>query len=313
MPSGRPVGAAPLARIRALAIPPAWHEVWICPRADGHIQASGRDQRGRKQYRYHARWRSVRDDAKYGRLLDFARRLPVIRRQVAADLAVAGLSREKVLATVVRLLDTTHIRIGNDEYARSNASFGLTTMRDQHVRATSGAVRFRFRGKSGKLHEVALADPKVARVVRRCQDLPGQMLFQYRDAGKAIRRITSGDVNDYLRRVSQDDFTAKHFRTWAATVHLYETLAAVPAARTAAEAKRVVVASIREVAARLGNTPAICRRCYVHPAVIDAYGAGRVSATTAPRPRRWLSAAECCVMAMLAEATQGRRAQARAA
>jgi DNA topoisomerase-1 len=287
--------------------------VWICPRADGHIQASGRDQRGRKQYRYHARWRSVRDEAKYERLLDFARRLPAIRRRVAADLGASGLARDKVLATVVHLLDTTQIRIGNEEYARTNASFGLTTMRDTHVRATSGEVRFRFRGKTGKVHEVALADAKVARVVRRCQDLPGQILFQYRDAGGAIRRLTSGDVNEYLRRVSEDDFTAKHFRTWAATVRLYEELAAAPAARNANEAKRVVAASVREVAARLGNTPAICRRCYVHPAVIDAYGAGQVSAVTPPRARRWLSAAECGVTAMLAAAAHARRGQARAA
>jgi DNA topoisomerase I len=259
------------ARIRALAIPPAWREVWICASPHGHIQAIGRDARGRKQYRYHARWRETRDEAKYERMLAFARALPRIRARVRADLARPGLPRAKVLATVVRLLETTLIRIGNEEYARANGSFGLTTLRARHVAVRGTSVRFHFRGKGGKEHVVDVRDPRLARIVRRCQELPGQELFQYVDADGKRQSVDSADVNDYLREIAGEEFTAKDFRTWAGTVLAALALAAMPGFASAREARRSVTRAIESVAARLGNTPAISRRCYVHPAVIDAY------------------------------------------
>ena len=266
--------ASTLARIRSLVIPPAWREVWICPSPAGHIQAVGRDARGRKQYRYHPRWREVRDETKYARVLAFARALPRIRARVNADLGRRGLPREKVLGTIVRLLETTRVRVGNEEYARHNKSFGLTTLRDRHVEVAGPAVRLSFRGKGGKEHEVDVRDPRLARIVRRLQDLPGQELFQYLDEDGARRSVDSGDVNAYLREISGDDFTAKDFRTWAGTVLCALALAEHGSFTSGRQAKRNVTRAIERVAAQLGNTPAISRKCYVHPAVLEAYRAG---------------------------------------
>lgn len=272
-------------RIRSLVIPPAWADVWICPRADGHLQATGRDARGRKQYRYHPRWRSVRDETKYGRMMAFGRALPVIRKRVDADLAQPGLPREKVLATIVRLLEMTLIRVGNEEYARTNGSFGLTTMRDRHVKAGRGALTFAFKGKSGVKHAIDLADKRIARVVQKCRDLPGQTLFQYLDESGERHTIDSADVNDYLRDVSGHDFTAKDFRTWAGTVLAAQALAAIERFKSNSEAKRNVVKAIESVAKRLGNTKAVCRKCYIHPAIFDAYMDGATIQTIKLRAR----------------------------
>jgi DNA topoisomerase-1 len=263
--------AETLARIRALAIPPAWTEVWICPSPRGHVQATGRDSKGRKQYRYHAHWTAVRDDTKYGRMLAFGAALPTIRARVEADLARPGLPREKVLATVVRLLETTLVRVGNAEYARHNDSFGLTTMRDHHARVSPSGLRFRFRGKAGKQHTVAVGDRRLARIVKRCQDLPGQELFQYIDDAGQPHPIDSADVNDYLRQVAGHEFSAKDFRTWAGTVLAAWALPALEAFDSQTQAKRNIVRAIETVAERLGNTPSICRKCYVHPEVLNAY------------------------------------------
>lgn len=271
-PDGRAVrDRDTLARIRALAIPPAWDDVWICTSPDGHVQATGRDERGRKQYRYHDRWRTVRDEAKYGRMADFARALPGLRRRVARDLARPGLPRDKVLAAVVRLLETTSIRVGNAEYARANRSFGLTTLRDRHATVRGPSIRFRFRGKHGVDHDVELEDPRLARVVRRCQDLPGQELFQYLDESGRVADVASEDVNDYLRRATGAEFTAKDFRTWVGTVLAWLALREFEAVDSEAQARKNVVRAIESVARRLGNTPTVCRKCYVHPAVLDAY------------------------------------------
>ena len=278
--------AETLRRIHALVIPPAWRDVWISSAPNGHIQAVGRDARGRKQYRYHARWRAVRDETKYTRMLVFARALPRVRAQVARDLARPGLPREKVLATVVRLLETTLIRIGNQEYARANKSFGLTTLRTRHVDVAGSEMRFEFRGKGGKTHAVGVRDPRVARVVRRLQDLPGQELFQYVDEDGERQTVDSADVNAYLREVTGDDFTAKDFRTWAGTVLAALALAEVRAFGTAREAKRNVVRAIERVASRLGNTPAICRKSYVHPEVLNAYLDGVTIAALKTRTER---------------------------
>jgi DNA topoisomerase-1 len=260
-----------LRRIRALAIPPAWTDVWICPVPTGHVQAVGRDARRRKQYRYHARWRATRDETKYTRMIAFARSLPRIRARVDEDLARPGLPREKVLATVVRLLEATLIRVGNEEYARANRSFGLTTLRDRHVDVDGAQVRFSFRGKGGKEHTIDVRDRRMARIVRRLQDLPGQELFQYVDDSGERRSIDSADVNAYLQAIAGADFTAKDFRTWAGTVLAALALAEVRGFATQREAKRNIVRAVERVAARLGNTPTICRRCYVHPEVLQAY------------------------------------------
>jgi DNA topoisomerase-1 len=265
-----------LARIRGLAIPPAWDGVWICPRDDGHLQASGRDARGRKQYRYHPRWREMRDETKYARMSAFARALPRIRRRVARDLARPGLPREKVLATVVRLLETTFIRIGNEEYARDNASFGLTTLRERQVRVRGARLSFRFRGKSGVPHDVALTDRRLAAIVRRMQDLPGEELFRYADDTGETRAIESADVNAYLRQVAGAEFTSKDFRTWAGTLLCARALARVPRPASESAGRREVAQAIQAVARALRNTPAVCRKCYVHPAVIERYLAGRL-------------------------------------
>lgn len=261
---------ATLERIRSLAVPLAWTDVWICPHASGHIQATGRDARGRKQYRYHARWREVRDETKYHRMLPFGEALPKVRAAVEADLSLPSLPRRKVLATVVRLLEHTLIRIGNEEYVRANNSFGLTTMRNKHVQIAGSTLRFTFIGKSGKAHDVGVRDRRLARILKQCQDLPGYDLFQYIDETGERQGVDSADVNAYLNEISGEDFTAKDFRTWAGTL-----LAALELQQlkhsSDAEAKRNVVQAMSAVAARLGNTAAICRACYVHPAVVERY------------------------------------------
>jgi DNA topoisomerase I len=264
-----------LDRIKAIAIPPAWTDVWICPWPNGYLQATGRDARGRKVYRYHARYRRRRDDAKFGRLIAFAQALPAIRDRVDEDLARSGLPREKVLAAVVRLLELTLIRVGNDEYARLNKSFGLTTLRNRHAAVDGAAVTFRFRGKSGQQHEVGLRDRRLAGVVRRCRDLPGQELFQYVGEDGEPRDVASDDVNGYLADIAPD-VTAKDFRTWAGTVLAYRALRALGKGSTDREKQRNVAAAIRETAENLGNTAAVARQAYVHPAVVDAYLDGRI-------------------------------------
>lgn len=268
--------AAVLARIRSLAIPPAWTDVWICPDPTGHLQATGRDARRRKQYRYHARWRVQRDDAKFERLIDFARVLPHIRERCDVDLARPGLSREKVLAAVARLLEATLIRVGNDEYARLNRSFGLTTLKTRHARVTGTRIRFRFRGKSGRQYEVGLRDRRLASVIRRCQELPGQELFQYVGDDGEAHDIASDDVNAYLREISGADVTAKDFRTWAGTVLAYRALRALAPGEDERGVRHNVVEAVRLTAGRLGNTPAVARRSYVHPAILDAYLDGSI-------------------------------------
>ena len=271
-PDGRAVrDAATLARIRALAIPPAWTDVWICPDPNGHIQATGRDAKNRKQYRYHPRWREVRDSTKYEHMLDFARALPAIRARIVEDMGRRGLAREKVLATVVHLLETTLIRVGNPEYADDNKSYGLTTLRDRHVDVEGGELRFEFKGKSGKKWRLRLKDRRIARIVKACQDVPGQHLFQYFDENGERQPVTSTDVNQYLREITGKDITAKDFRTWAGTVLAAMALHELESFDTKAAAKRNLRAAIETVSARLGNTPTICRKCYVHPEVINSY------------------------------------------
>jgi DNA topoisomerase I len=287
-PDGSAIGDKhTLGRIRSLVIPPAWKRVWICERADGHLQASGYDDRGRKQYRYHDEWRRIRDENKFGRLATFARALPRLRARVTRDIAQSPLQRTTVLATIVRLLDTTGIRIGNAEYARTNKSFGLTTLHDRHVTCGTTRIRFRFVGKGGKLHEVDVTDRRVARVVRSCQDLPGQELFQYVDSDGAVQRVDSSDVNDYLREVTGEDFSAKDFRTWSATVLAAQVLAARPPCDTPSETKQAIVETVKEVARELRNTPAVCRRSYIHPGVIAAFQGGvTIAAAAAGRGRK---------------------------
>jgi DNA topoisomerase I len=302
---GRPVPASDLARIRSLAIPPAWTEVWICPNARGHLQATGRDARGRKQYRYHPKWREIRDDTKYGRMLAFGAALPLIRRRTDADLRRSGLPRAKVLAAVVTLLEKTFIRVGNDEYARANRSFGLTTMRDGHVKISGSKVRFIFRGKSGVEHELELDDRRLARIVKQCRDLPGQELFQYRDEDGDVVDVGSADVNAYLKEITGRDFTSKDFRTWAGTVLAAKLLRDFEAVDSEARAKKNIVRAIEEVARQLGNTRAVCRKCYVHPAILEAYMDGTMLKTVAQRARKAqraigrLTEAEAAVLGLL--------------
>jgi DNA topoisomerase-1 len=296
-PDGKLVrDAATLARIKAVAIPPAWTDVWICPSAGGHVQATGRDARGRKQYRYHPAFRSAQDGEKFARLAGFGRALPRIRRKVEADLARRGLPREKVLAAVVKLLDRTHLRVGNAEYVRANKSFGLSTLLDRHVSFAGGTLRVRFRGKSGVWHDREVDDPALARVVRRCRDLPGQDLFQYEDARGVARPVGSADVNAYIRRAAGGPYTAKDFRTWAGTVKAATRLAALPVPQTKTAAGRAVCGVIKAVAAELGNTPAVCRQSYVHPRVVEAFAAGE---RPAARPRGGLSGDEMRVLRVL--------------
>ena len=263
-----------LARAKSLVIPPAWNDVWICPIPNGHLQATGRDARGRKQSRYHPRWRETRDETKYERMILFAAALPLIRQQVEHDLARPNLPREKILATIVRLMETTYIRVGNTEYARTNRSYGLTTLRNRHVDVTGSTVTFSFQGKSGVDHTIDLSDRRLARIVKRCLDIPGYELFQYLEPDGSHHSIDSADVNEYLRAITQQNFTAKDFRTWAGTVLACETLRTFEAFESETQAKRNIVEAIKSVATRLGNTPSVCKKCYIHPAVLDSYLGG---------------------------------------
>lgn len=276
-----------LRRIRSLAIPPAWTDVWICPIEEGHLQATGRDARGRKQHLYHPLWREVRDATKYDRVIEFARTLPKIRRKVARDLRGNGLGRERVLATAVRLMDLTFLRVGNEEYARHNNSYGLTTLKDKHATVRGRTIRFCFRGKSGKEHEIELADERLAKIVKGCQDIPGQELFQYYDEDGQRRSITSRDVNEYLREAAGAGFTARDFRTWAGTVLAMQALQEIGFSGNG-RMKRNVTRAIESVASRLGNTPSVCRKCYIHPVVIERYSDGTLPAVNGNgiRPHR---------------------------
>lgn len=268
-----------LARIKSLVIPPAWNDVWICPIKNGHLQATGRDARGRKQYRYHPKWRVVRDENKFSKIIRFGKAIPKIRARVAQDLDLPDLPKEKVLAAIVKLLETTLIRVGNEEYARQNNSYGLTTLRNKHVQINGSQLTFRFRGKSGKFAEIDLKNPRLARIVKRCRDIPGQELFQYIDSDGNTRSINSEDVNQYLREISGDDFTAKDFRTWSATVLAALAFNEFESFNSDTEAKKNIVRAVEAVSCMLGNTPAICRKSYIHPAVIDGYLDGSILQT----------------------------------
>jgi DNA topoisomerase I len=298
---------AEIRRINALAIPPAYIDVWICPDPRGHLQATGRDARGRKQYRYHPQWRETRDATKYERMLAFGAVLPKLRARVTRDLALDGMPRDKVLATVVRLLDTTLIRVGSEEYARDNRSYGLTTLRKKHLKMTAGTLRFQFRGKSGIEHDVPVSDPRVARIVRRCMDLAGQDLFQYLDADGARHSVSSSDINDYLREITGADFTAKDYRTWAGSVFALAALRR-QTWETVTEARKLVVGTIKEVSQLLRNTPAVCRKCYVHPAVIEAFEAGELAEAMSASRRHGLKADEAA-LAIFLEKDAKRRAR----
>ncbi|MEP6939935.1 MAG: DNA topoisomerase IB [Rudaea sp.] len=302
-PSGARVrDGAVIDRIRSLAIPPAYTDVWICRLANGHLQATGRDARGRKQYRYHARWREVRDEAKFDRLAAFAAQLPKLRRQVNIDLKLDGLPRRKVIAAVVRLLETSFIRVGNEEYSRHNGSFGLTTLRNRHVRVRGARMLFEFRGKSRVTHALLLEDARLAGIVRRCQELPGQKLFRFRNTDGRVEDIDSEDVNAYLREVVGDDFSAKDFRTWAGTLLAARALDR-SAARDDGGSKTRMLEAVAEVARRLGNTPAVCRKCYIHPALFDAYEADALRLPPAARrPTIGLDRQERAVLGLLRRA-----------
>ncbi|MES3033506.1 MAG: DNA topoisomerase IB [Gemmatimonadota bacterium] len=299
-----------LDRVRQLAIPPAWTSVWIAPSATGHIQATGRDARGRKQYRYHARWHAVRDENKYGRMLEFGAALPKIRARVQADLQAAPHSRERVLAIVVRLLETTYIRVGNEEYAKANGSFGLTTLRRKHLRVSGDTLRFEFAGKSGKTHAISVEDRRLSRLVRSCRELPGQLLFQFRHDDGSLRPIDSADVNSYLREISGADFTAKDFRTWAGTLLAAALLdpSVLPVSEPAADpaSPPTLTAALKQVSQQLGNTPAVCRKGYVHPTVLEAYGdeaarARWVACFRKARSRAGLTREESALLAFLGD------------
>ena len=270
-----------LKRIRSLVIPPAWTDVWICKQANGHLQVTGRDARGRKQSRYHPKWREIRDETKYERMLKFAAALPRIRERVNADLKLPGLPRKKVLATLVSVMEATHIRVGNQEYARENKSYGLTTMRNKHVEVHGAEVTFSFQGKSRVHHTISLHDRRLARIIKACEEIPGYELFQFLDHEGNHHAIDSADVNEYLREIAGEHFTAKDFRTWAGTVLASEMLRNLGPSETAAQAKKNVVEAIKAVAKQLGNTPAVCRKAYVHPAVLEAYLEGKISAEAA--------------------------------
>jgi DNA topoisomerase-1 len=311
---GRITDAQELARIRALAIPPAWTHDWICPQPNGHILATGRDAKGRKQYRYHPRWRSVRDEAKFERVVTFAEKLPALRRRVRKDMALTGLPKERVVATVVALLDCCFARIGNEQYARTNGSFGLTTLRDRHARFDGSGMRLRYRGKSGKDHDAHIDDRRIVHIVRKCQDVPGQVLFQYLDDDGTGAPVSSDDVNAYLRDVTGEEFSAKDFRTWAGTVTAVSALVGAEAPATKAEAAQRVVAAIDEVADQLGNTRAVARSSYVHPDVIAGFEDGSLAAAWSKRNgarTRGLSADERFTLSFLrARARKHRRSRA---
>jgi len=283
LPNGKRVTSTEIRkRLNALAIPPAWTDVWICPDPEGHIQATARDARGRKQYRYHVQYREMRDRSKFRRMLEFSEALPILRERIERDLRGDDLSRKQLLATLVRLLDRTLIRVGNDEYMRENRSYGLTTLRRRHVRVDGAMLRFSFRGKSGIEHSIAINDPRLARIVQRCRDLPGEEMFQYLDAAGKRQTVSSDDVNDYLRELTGRDLTAKDFRTWGGTMLAAVELRRMGSAASRREADRNLIAAIDAVAERLGNTRAVCRKYYVHPAVLHAYLMGRVVPTPPP-------------------------------
>ncbi len=300
----RLTSADDLGRIRSLVIPPAWEEVWICPDARGHLQATGRDARGRKQYRYHPKWREIRDETKYDRMIGFAQALPQIRQRTHRDLKKAGVPREKVLSVIVQLLEKTLIRVGNDEYAKQNRSFGLTTLRDGHVEVRGGRLRFTFRGKSGIEHDIDLDDRRLAKIVRACRDIPGYELFQFYDEQGKRQAVGSADVNAYLKELSGEDYTSKDFRTWAGTVHAAQLLREQVAFKSATEAKRHVLRAVESVAKRLGNTKAVSRKCYIHPAIFDSYMDGSMVRMRVVRARRGrspfaLNECEAAVLALL--------------
>jgi DNA topoisomerase-1 len=288
-----------VARIKALAIPPAWRDVWICPYANGHLQATGFDAKGRKQYRYHADWRALREDNKFGHMVAFAEKLPAIRARIQADMARRGLSRDKVLASIVALLERTLIRIGNDEYARKNKSFGLTTLRPEHVEIGAQTLRFRFTGKSGKAWSLKLSDRRIARIARACAEIDGQELFKYVDEDGVVRDVTSGDVNAYLREACAGDVTAKDFRTWHGTVLAASWLAACEPCASPAHGKRMVAQAMKTVAQRLRNTPAVCRKSYVHPKAPEAYLVGDLVLAAVSETDSLLSPEELAVLAFL--------------
>lgn len=276
--NGKPIQkAAEIQRIESLGIPPAWEGVWICPQANGHLQATGRDAKGRKQYRYHPEWRQLRDQTKFTRMIAFSEVLPRLRERIQQDLSLSGLPREKVLATVLQLMELTRIRVGNEEYAKTNKSFGLTTMRDRHVDVDGATMRFSFRGKSGVEHEIEVNDRRLAKIVKRCQDIPGQELFQYLDETGQRQSINSTDVNNYLREVTGQDFTAKDFRTWAGTTLAAMELHEIGVGESATATKKAIVQAVKTVAQHLGNRPATCRKYYVHPAILEAYETGSLS------------------------------------
>lgn len=275
-PAGKPVSASTRARITALVIPPAWTDVWIAPTANAHIQATGRDQRGRKQYRYHDDWTALQSETKYGRLAEFGRQLPAIRRQIDADLRKHGMPKEKVVAVALQLLDSTHIRVGNEAYARDNASFGLTTLRNKHAEVNGATIRLTFTGKAGKEWCVDYRDRRTARVVRMCQELPGQRLFQYESDDGSLQPVLSDDINAWLREVTGGGYTAKDFRTWSGSVIAAAFLRDQERPESAAEQKKCIVAAVDEVAEVLGNTRAVCRASYIHPDVLEAFTSGRL-------------------------------------
>lgn len=295
-------------RIRKLAIPPAYTDVWICPSSNGHIQATGRDAKGRKQYRYHPRWKEVSDETKYNKMIAFGKALPAIRRHINKDLARTGLPKEKIMAALVHLLEVTLIRVGNEEYAKENKSFGLTTLRNRHVDIKGDKIAFKFLGKSGQHHEISLTDRRLARIVKRCKDLPGQDLFEYLDEEGNPVDVSSTDVNDYLQNITQDHFTAKDFRTWAGTVLAVYALQEFLKFDSEVQAKKNIVQAIDSVAKKLGNTPSICRKCYVHPEVFNAYLEGSLIKVMKQRAENEilhelgdLTPAEAAVLAFLQE------------
>jgi DNA topoisomerase I len=308
LPNGRRVtDAGELQRIRKLALPPAWRDVWICTHRNGHLQATGFDARGRKQYRYDTRWRAARDEAKYHELLDFAAKLPRLRQRLSQDIAAPSLTREKVLATVVSLMAQTGVRVGNDRYTSENGSFGLTTLRDRHAKIKNTKVELVFRGKGGKPYRATVRDPRLARIVRRCRDIPGQRLFQYVAANGAYQFIGSGDVNRYLQSIFGARFTAKTFRTWKASVLALEELRAIEAAASLTKRKRQLNVALGNVAEHLGNTVAICRKSYVHPVLMQSFLDGELMARQKSR-RHGLSDAESDLVAVLESSLRQRAA-----
>lgn len=289
---------AEINRINALVIPPAYTEVWICADPRGHLQATGRDARGRKQYRYHPRWREIRDENKYSRMIEFGLALPKVRKQLEVQLAAPGMGRDKVMATVIALLDATLIRIGNSQYARDNRSYGLTTFRNKHVEIKGSAILFQFRGKSGVEHQVSLKDRRLARIIKRCMELPGQNLFQYLDDNSERHTVSSSDINAYLNSLTGADFTAKDYRTWAGSALALSILRKLQW-EAEADAKNHIVEMVKEVARQLGNTPAVCRRCYIHPAVLEGFLLGELARLPRTRQRKWLRLEEVALATFL--------------